>query len=197
MVRFCSYRVRPVEARKGGLPVSPWQGTHRAQQEEEGSHVRELLAFTLSVEPRSRAPSCERVPDLTSHLAGQGRAEKSSVEPKNTAEEPPWLENGHSSPVGAPPCGEARGGAGTVVRCTMNQEEERKGERGPPYIPRAPVNRSVMPTVGHAYKDWRPFRIHSATWHHEELPRVTAWGSQFIFLFQHSFKLRKFITNSF
>ena len=31
--------------------------TARSKMEEE-SHVRELLAFTLSVEPRSRAPSC-------------------------------------------------------------------------------------------------------------------------------------------
>ena len=102
---------------------------------EEESHVRELLAFTLSVEPRSRAPSCRVRSQSHGHLAGQGQAEESSVEPKNTAEEPPWLENGRSPPAGAPPRGEARGGAGTVVRCTMytmNQEEEREGERGPP-----------------------------------------------------------------
>jgi len=135
MVRFCSYRVRPVEAREGGLPVSPWQGTHRAQQEEEGSHVRELLAFTLSVEPRSRAPSCERVPDLTSHLAGQGRAERSSVDPIHAAEETPWLGNGRSPPVDAPPRRKSKGrdrGSGSCTRCTVDQGEKREGEHGSP-----------------------------------------------------------------
>ena len=61
--------------------------------------------------------------------------EKSSVESIHAAEEPLWLGNGRSSPEDAPPRGEARGGAGTVVRCTvctMNQEGERNGERGPP-----------------------------------------------------------------
>jgi len=32
MARSRSCRVRPVEARRDGLPVSPWQGTRRAQQ---------------------------------------------------------------------------------------------------------------------------------------------------------------------
>ena len=61
--------------------------------------------------------------------------EKSSVESIHAAEEPLWLGNGRSPPEEVPPRGEARGGAGIVVRCTvctMNQEGERNGERGPP-----------------------------------------------------------------
>ena len=61
--------------------------------------------------------------------------EKSSVESIHAAEEPLWLGNGRSPPEDAPTRGEARGGAGIVVQCTMytvNQEEEGERERGPP-----------------------------------------------------------------